>query len=146
MMLGRDPLTVGHYKQMVGRAGRAGQGRLRGAGGAGRGSGLARNDEADAYDQASLEIDAVDFQALLNHAHDDFHEQQLVKALARVHFAIALRNLLFANSPKQLKWMLNILKLVPNVTQSIVTLYQVHNFEDGRWAPLATLILLNMPA
>lgn len=109
-------------------------------------SGMDTNDEADEYDEANLEIDVVDFQALLNHAHDDFHEQQLVKALARVHFAIALRNLLFANSPKQLKWMLNILKLVPNVTQSIVTLYQVHNFEDGRWGPLATLILLNMPA
>lgn len=94
-----------------------------------------------------VEIDCVDFKQLFDSCgSDDFCEQQLVKALSRVHFAIALRNLLFAHAPKQLKWMLSLLSLVPNVTQSLVTLFQIHNFEEGYWGPVCTLILLNLPA
>lgn len=105
-----------------------------------------RDDTYDDEDKdLDVEIDVVDFQGLFASSSDDFQEQQLVNAMSRVHFAVALRNLLFANSPKQLKWMLSILKLIPNVTQSIVTLYQIHNFEEARWGPIATLILLNMP-
>lgn len=102
--------------------------------------------DVDKSEYLDIEIDVIDFQGLFALSGEDFQEQQLVKAMSRVHFAIALCNLLFANSPKHLKWMLSILKLIPNVTQSIVTLYQIHNFEDSRWGPIATLILSNMPS
>lgn len=93
-----------------------------------------------------LEVESVDFKAMYNACNANFCDQQLVKALSRVHFAVALRNLLFVNSPKQLKWMLSILNLVPNVTQSLVTLYNIHNFEESKCSPFASLLLLNLPS
>jgi hypothetical protein len=73
------------------------------------------------------------------------YNRMLIQFESRLHFALALFDLLGSIVAPELSWILAIIDCPSNAALGIAKLYQVHRFKECRWSSLASLLLLNLP-
>eukprot|EP01034_Spumella_vulgaris_P022845 gene22845-29019_t len=72
-------------------------------------------------------------------------EKYVIQYEARLHFATGVFSLLGSLIPAELSWILALVNCPVSVLQGVKSLYSVHQFKEGMWSHLASLLLLNLP-
>jgi hypothetical protein len=90
--------------------------------------------------------DDFDFKAYWDLFKGDFHEAFFIQCKSRIAFIDGIFSVGLSILPKSTQWVLEIVKgSSMNLKKGLKSLYKVHLFEESRWCPFASLVLLNLP-